>query len=89
MKEVTDAHDGDVIDAQLHDDIKQVTQQLVAMFEEATQIIDFFSKQDEIKRMKKAIKRIVLDQSFGDKALVSTLQERFMDLAKSRFGAQQ
>lgn len=87
IKEVTDVSDGDVIDASVHEAITSVTKQLVGMFEEATQIVDFFNKQDEIKRMKKAIKRIVLDQSFGDKALVNILQERFMELAKTKFSS--
>lgn len=86
MAEVTGASDGDVIDATVHDSIKETTQILVAMLDEATEIIDFFAKQDEIKRMKKEIKRAVLDQPFGDKALVSVVQERFMDLAKHKFG---
>ena len=54
--------------------------------DEVTNIVDFFSKQDEVKRMKKEIKRAVLDQPFADKALVNILQERFMDLAKTKFG---
>lgn len=92
MAEVTQASDGDVIDESLHDAIKSTTQVLVAMLEEATDIIDFFSKGDEVKRMQKEIKRAVLDQPFANqdiaksKALVSVLQNRFMELAKTKFG---
>ncbi|AIU67632.1 type I restriction endonuclease subunit R [Vibrio coralliilyticus] len=86
VAEVTNANDGDVIDESVHEAIKDTTQTLVAMLNEATEMIDFFAKQDEVKRMKKEIKRAVLDQPFGDKALVSALQERFMDLAKHKFG---
>ncbi|WP_372377927.1 type I restriction endonuclease subunit R [Vibrio natriegens] len=86
IAEVTNAIDGDVIDEALHEAIKDTTQALVAMLDEATDIIDFFAKQDEVKRMKKEIKRAVLDQPFGDKTLVSALQERFMDLAQHKFG---
>jgi len=57
----------------------------VGMFDEATQIVDFFSKPDEVKRMKKEIKRAVLDCSFGEKALVNVVQDRFMELAKNKF----
>ncbi len=85
MSEVTQASDGDVIEEAIHDAIKATTQALVIMLDEATEIIDFFNKHDEVKRMKKEIKRAVLDQPFGDKALVSILQERFMDLAKTKF----
>ena len=58
---------------------------LVDKFNEATKIVDFFNKQDEVKRMKKESKRAVLDQSFGEPALVKVLQERFMDLRKTKF----
>ena len=86
MAEVTQVSDGDVIDESIHEAIKSTTQTLVAMFDEATEIIDFFNKHDEVKRMKKEIKRSVLDQPFGDKALVGVLQDRFMELAKTKFG---
>lgn len=61
------------------------TQTLVAVFDEATQIVDFFHKADEVKRMKKAIKRAVLDTSFGEKAMVNAVQERFLGLAQVKF----
>ena len=86
ISEVTHANDGDVIDETLHETIKETTQSMVTMLEQATEIIDFFNKQDEVKRMKKEIKRVILDQPFGDKTLVNILQERFMDLAKTCFG---
>ncbi len=86
IAEVTNVSDGDVIAESTHDEIKAVTQALVVMLDKATEIVDFFNKQDEIKRMKKEIKRAVLDQPFGDKALVTVLQDRFMDLAKTKFG---
>ena len=76
ITEVTQASDGDVIDEFIHDAVKATIQSLVTLMDAATEIIDFFNKQDEIKRMKKEIKRAVLDQPFGDKALVSILQER-------------
>jgi type I restriction enzyme R subunit len=84
MAEVTEAK-GDVLGDEAHEEIKTTTQALVAMFDEATQIVDFFNKPDEIKRMKKEIKRAVLDTSFGEKAIVSVVQDRFMDLGKVRF----
>jgi len=86
LAEVTRIHDGDMIDEALHDQIKSTTQALVQVLDDATQIVDFFNKEDEIKRMKKKIKRVILDQPFGDKALVATLQDRFVELAKHKFG---
>ena len=84
MAEVVDAT-GDVVDDGVHEEIKTTTQALVAMFDEATKIVDFFNKHDEVKRMKKEIKRAVLDCSFGDKAIVGVVQDRFMDLGKVKF----
>ena len=76
---------GEVLEEAVHSEIKATTQALVAMFNEATQIVDFFNKADEVKRMKKEIKRAVLDTSFGEKSIVGVVQDRFMDLGKVRF----
>jgi type I restriction enzyme R subunit len=85
MAEVTRHTGEDAVSESVHDEIKTTSQDLVAMFDEATQIVDFFNKPDEVKRMKKAIKRATLDCSFGDKAIVSVVQDRFMELAKTKF----
>lgn len=85
MAEVTSHAGEDAIGEAVHDEIKATSQDLVGMFDEATQIVDFFSKPDEMKRMKKEIKRAVLDCSFGEKALVNVVQDRFMELAKNKF----
>lgn len=85
MAEVASHADEGVVDDAVHDEIKTSSQALVNMFDEATQIVDFFNKADEVKRMKKAIKRAILDCSFGEKALVAVVQDRFTELAKNRF----
>jgi type I restriction enzyme R subunit len=46
-------------------------------------------KLDEMKRMRKEIKRTILDQSFGNPSLVKVLQERFMELGKIKFAKYQ
>lgn len=84
MKEVTE-QGGDVVDDAVYAEVKATTQQLVAIFDEATQIVDFFHKLDEVKRMRKEIRRAVLGCSFGDKAIVAVVQDRFMDLGKVKF----
>ena len=63
--------------------IKQVVQSLVQMLEEATQIVDFFSKWDEQIRVKRDIKRKVIENF--DESLVAPITERFMDLAETKF----
>ena len=85
IAEVTSYADEDAISEAVHDEIKATSQDLVGMLDEATQIVDFFSKPNEVKRMKKEIKRAVLDCSFGEKALVNVVQDRFMELAKNKF----
>ncbi|WP_339677933.1 type I restriction endonuclease subunit R [uncultured Zhongshania sp.] len=86
MAEVS-AHSNDgVVGDEEHEEIKATSQSLVEMFDEATQIVDFFQKNDEVKRMKKEIKRAILDCSYGESAIVKVVQSRFMDLAQSRFG---
>lgn len=85
MAEVTSHAGEDTVSEAVHDEIKATSQDLVKMFDQATQIVDFFSKSDEVKRMKKEIKRAVLDCSFGEKALVNVVQDRFMELAKNKF----
>lgn len=85
MAEVTQGDDEAVVEDETHEQIKAMTQQLVAVFDEATQIVDFFDKLDEIKRMKKAIKRTLLDGGIDDKAVISNVQERFLELARTKF----
>jgi type I restriction enzyme R subunit len=63
-----------------------VTKDLVDMLDEATEIVDFFKKQDEIKAVKKKIKRELLETSFDDEDLRKAVMDRFMQLAKVKFG---
>lgn len=87
MAEVTQLLGEDTVSETVNDEIKLKSQALVGVFEEATRIVDFFRKPDEIKRMKKEIKRALMDCSFNDRALVSVLQDRFMELAKTKFAS--
>jgi len=73
------------VDEATHDEVVQITKDLVELLHEATGIVDFFAKQDEIKRMKQAIKRRIVASSFDDAALRNTVMDRFMELAKVRF----
>ncbi|MFD1009058.1 type I restriction endonuclease subunit R [Oceanisphaera ostreae] len=87
MAEVVSHSGEDTVSETVHDEIKTSSQSLVSMFDEATQIVDFFAKPDEVKRMKKAIKRTIIDCSYSDKNIVNIVQDRFMELAQTRFGA--
>ena len=76
---------GESTDSATQDEVIAVTKDLVDMFNEAIRIVDFFSKQDEVKRMKKAIKRRIIDASFDDSDLRKVVMDRFMELAKHKF----
>jgi type I restriction enzyme R subunit len=68
-----------------HDEVIAVTRQLVEMLDEATSIVDFFNKQDEIRRVQKKIKRAIIETSFDDAGLRKAVMDRFMELAKVKF----
>ena len=55
--------------------VKTVIQSLVQMFNEASEIVDFFNKWDEQKRVKREIKRVIIANF--DESLVKPLTERF------------
>ena len=85
MKAVTSTTEVDALDEETHQRVLDLTKELVSEFQEATQIVGFFDKWDEVARIKRQIKRSILDQPFGDKDLVDAVTERFMDLGKRHF----
>lgn len=74
------------IDESTHREVKQVVMGLVKMLDDATDIVDFFNKQDEIKKVKQNIKRRIVETSFDDPDLRRAVMDRFMELAKVKFG---
>ena len=85
MAEVIRITGNEAIDGAVNDEIKQVVNDLVSMLDEATEIVNFFDKQDEIKVVKRNIKRRILETSFDDEELRKVVMERFMELAKVKF----
>ncbi|MDA9700185.1 DUF3387 domain-containing protein, partial [Synechococcus sp. AH-736-M02] len=85
MKEVTEAVGDGAMGEETHQQVLDLTKELVAEFQEATQIVGFFQKDDEMRTIKRQIKRSILDRSFGTRELVAEVTDRFMDLAKVRF----
>jgi type I restriction enzyme R subunit len=63
--------------------VKEVVQSLVQMLEEATEIVDFFSKWNEVTRVKRNIKHKIIENF--DESLVAPVTERFMELAETKF----
>ena len=84
VAEVTKLNGVDAFDKETGLKIKRVVQNLVLMMDEATQIIDFFDKWDEVRRVKKNIKRAINDEFNQDK-LIKPVTDRFMELAQVKF----
>ena len=81
--EITKAKGEDVLEQAEHDTLKEVVQSLVTMLDEASQIVDFFSKWDEQKTVKKKIKHEILKHY--EVSVVKPVTERFMELAQVKF----
>ena len=72
------------IDDETNLKIKRVIQKLVVMMDESTDIIDFFNKWDEQKRVRRDIKRALLEE-FDEIKIVKPVTDRFMELAEVKF----
>ena len=81
--ELSSARGIESFDEDTNEAVKEVVRRLVSMMDEASQIVDFFNKWDEQKRMRIQIKRAIMD-SF-DESMVKPVTERFMELAKVKF----
>jgi type I restriction enzyme R subunit len=68
-------------------ELAQIAQDIVKMLQKATKIIDFFVKQDELKSIRKQIRRRLMDSTFGrqNERLVRNMTDQCMDLARIKF----
>lgn len=71
---------------ELLEEIIQLSREITKILEKETQIVDFFNKQDEIKRTKLIIKRMIIDTSFDDEALRNRIMDRVIHQARIIFG---
>jgi type I restriction enzyme R subunit len=85
MAEITKVSGEDTMDEETHQRVLDLTKELVSEFQEATQIVGFFQKDDEIKSVAKKIKRSLIDQGFDDPELRKEVTEAFMALGKRHF----
>jgi type I restriction enzyme R subunit len=86
--EITRILGDDSIDEVTHDEVISVTKNLVTMLDEAAAIVDFFKKTDEVKNVRKQIKRTLLDadnEVLHDSSLRNAVMDRFMELAQVKF----
>ncbi len=85
LAEVSRIQGDDAVGEARHDEIIQLTKELVQMLDEATHIVDFFNKHDEIKRVQRDIKRSLVASNFDEPEIINQVKDRFMDLAKVKF----
>ena len=62
-----------------------MTKQLVQMIEKSSSIVDFFNRESEIKRVKRDVRRTLIQSSFKDRGLIGTIADEFIELAKGKF----
>ena len=58
---------------------------MVQMMEDASSMVDFFNKEDEIRNVRREIRRTIMLTSFDDENLRKIIMEEFMELAKVKF----
>ena len=68
-----------------YEDAKKIASELVAYLNEVSQIVDFFNKPDEIRRLKRKINDLILQTDHTDQELVNNITESFMDLARHKY----
>ena len=84
LAEIKKGQGVDLLDTKTESKVKTVVQQLVLMMDEATQIVGFFQKWDEQKKVRRDIKRAILKE-FDKEELVKPVTDRFMELAQVKF----
>ncbi len=68
-----------------YEDAKKIASELVAYLNEVSQIVDFFNKPDEIRRLKRKINDLILQTDHSDQDLIKSITESFMDLARHKY----
>ena len=63
----------------------EVTKQLLQMIEKSSSIVDFFNRESEIKRVKRDVRRTLIQSSFGDRGLIGAITDEFIELARVKF----
>ena len=74
------------LDDKTQQQVVDLVQELVQMIETACTMVDFFNKDNEVKRVRREIRRTLMQNGFRDKNLIGIVTEAFMQLAKVKFG---
>ncbi len=69
-----------------HELAKKFSIKIVRFLNEASQIVGFFDKSDEIRRLKREIKNTLMEMPHANEELLNEVTDNFMDLARHRFG---
>ena len=75
----------DALDDSTQEEVIEVVKKLVQMMEDASSMVDFFNKEDEIRNVRREIRRTIMMTSFDDENLRKIIMEEFMELAKVKF----
>ena len=85
---IFEKYPGRIEDKKLEAELVKATEKLVDIMEDATSIVDFFKKDEEIKEVRRSIRRLLDEKNFfdisEDKKLLRDVTDKFMDLAKVR-----
>ena len=74
------------LDDQTQQQVVDLVQELVQMIETACAMVDFFNKDNEIRRVRRDIRRTLMQNGFRDRNLIGIVTDAFMQLAKVKFG---
>ena len=55
---------------------------MVQMIEKASSIVDFFNRENEVKR---DVRRTLIQSSFRDRGLIGAITDEFIELARVKF----
>ena len=85
IKYVKEKNNLDELSKELKKEIIDLVKVLVEKVDEATKIVEFFKKQDEVKRIKLEIRRSIISSSFDDENIRKIITDEFIELAKVHF----
>jgi len=83
MAELVNLQRDNCMDARIQENAKDIIRVIVKILRDATQIVDFFDKWDERKRVRRKMRRILISEY--DELIVKPLLDRFMELAEVKF----
>ena len=83
--EIKNIRGQDALDDSTQEEVIEVVKKLVQMMEDASSMVDFFNKEDEIRNVRREIRRTIMLTSFDDENLRKIIMEEFMELAKVKF----